>query len=126
MHKLFKADIFLVFLTLIGLTYLFYSNLITSSCLLVVFLVYLSSKIIGYIILPYDKFNLFIDHLSTESHYYRFSGFEIFKGILVLLLYLGFVFIDPRIWIIESILVIFMRIWGLHYINNQNRVNSYH
>lgn len=78
----------------------------------IIFAIYISSKIIGYIILPYSKFKVFIQALIDNSKVGLISGFEIFKTTLVILLFLGFIFIDPSIWIIESILVIVMRIWG--------------
>lgn len=118
-HKLFKADLGLVLLTIIGLLYLYYSNNISIGYSLIILSIYILAKIIGYFILPYDLFNKFITHLSENSKNSFLSGFEIFKTTLVVLLYLGFIFIDPSIWIIESILVVMMRVWGVAFIKNQ-------
>ena len=115
-HKLLKADIALITLTLIGVTYLYLNNAISFDLAIIILLFYILSKIIGYKILPYNDFNTFITNLTIESKLSFLSGFEIFKTLLVTLLFLGFIFIDPKIWIIESILVIAMRIWGYSYI----------
>ncbi|HIP13801.1 MAG TPA: hypothetical protein EYG73_13920 [Arcobacter sp.] len=115
-HKLLKADIALVILTLIGVTYLYLSNDISLTFAVILLSIYILAKIIGYKILKYNNFDIFITHLTNESKLSVISGFEIFKTLLVALLFLGFIFIDPKIWIIESILVIGMRIWGYSYI----------
>lgn len=117
MHKLFWTDFFLILLTLTGLLYLYTTNQITFYYALIIFLIYTTSKIIGFFLLPYSKFEEFIKHLSKNSKLSYLSGFEIFKTILVGLLFIGFIFIDPSVWIIESILVVAMRVWGISYIN---------
>ena len=121
-HKLFWVDIFLVILTGLGLTYLYLTNQISSIYSLIILFIYITSKAIGYAILPYNKFEQFINFLNKTSKISNISGFEIFKTTLVALLYLGFIFINPSIWIIESIVVVMMRIWGVFYIKkNQNK-----
>ena len=121
MHKFFKIDFFLILLTMIGLYYLFTIKTIEINFAVLIFVIYVLSKVVGYLILPYEKFDIFINHLSKESKLSFLSGFKIFKTILVILLYLGFIFLNPTIWIIESILVVAMRIWGLTYIKNLGR-----
>ena len=116
MHKLFWVDISLIFLTILGCGYLYNNNYISLSYAIFILFIYICSKIIGYIILPYNKFETFIDFLTDSSKIGKLSGFELFKTTLVSLLYIGFIFINPAIWIIESILVIMMRIWGYFYI----------
>ena len=118
MHKLFKADLALITLTLTGLSYLMFQDRISLSYALTLLLIYLSAKVIGYIILPYTNFNTFITHLSESSRLSGFplSGFELFKTTLVALLFVGFVLIDPSFWIIESVLVVMMRVWGVFYL----------
>ena len=118
-HKLFKADLSLVLLTIVGLLYLYNSDTISLQYSLLIFSIYITSKIVGYILLPYNLFDEFITHLSKTSKLYFLSGFEIFKTSLVALLFLGFIFIDPAIWIIESILVVMMRVWGIAFIKNK-------
>ncbi len=121
MHKLFKTDLALIVLTLIGLMYLLIDHRISSTYALAIFLIYLSAKIIGYMILPYTDFDTFITHLSESSRKPNFplSGFELFKVTLVTLLFFGFLLIDPSFWIIESVLVVMMRVWGLFYFGSQ-------
>jgi hypothetical protein len=85
--------------------------------MLIVFL-YILAKLVGYVLLPYELFDTFINHLTKTSQLSFLSGFEIFKTTLVALLFLGFIFIDPSLWIIESILIVSMRIWGLSFIRN--------
>ena len=121
MKKYFLIDFFLILLTTIGLYYLFTTKTIGINLAILILVIYVLSKVVGYLILPYEKFDIFINHLSKESKLSFLSGFEIFKTILVILLYLGFVFLNPTIWIIESILVVTMRIWGLAYIKNLGR-----
>ena len=116
MHKLFWADISLIFLTIIGCAYLYINNYLSLPYAMAITSIYVFSKIIGYIILPYDKFETFINFLTDSSKIGKLSGFEIFKTTLVGLLFIGFVFINPAVWIIESILVIMMRIWGNFFI----------
>lgn len=118
MHKLFLTDISLTFLTILGSSYLYLNDKISILFALTITLIYIISKVISYFILPYNSFDKFINHLSSNSKLSILSGFEIFKTTLVSLLFLGFVFIDPIIWVIESILVVSMRIWGLAFINN--------
>ena len=118
-HKLFKADIFLILLTIGGIAYLYTNHRISLSYSLIVLTIYLFSKMFGYIILPYQKFEIFLSHLTQTSKLPILSGFEIFKTALVLLLYIGFIFIHPSFWIVESILVVLMRIWGKAFIENQ-------
>jgi len=115
MHTLFWTDLMLTLLTFTGSYYLYSSGKITIAYALIISAIYISSKIIGYIILPYSKFEIFIGHLSSHSKLSFLSGFEIFKTTLVAILYLGFIFIDPFIWILESVLVVVMRIWGLSF-----------
>ena len=112
MHKLFKADLVLIILTILGALFLYFTEKITLNFAIVIFGIYVLAKIIGYIILPYDDFDKFINHLTVNSKLPFLSGFEIFKITLVGLLFIGFIFIDPSIWIIESILVVVMRGWG--------------
>ena len=121
-HKLFKADIFLVFITIAGLFYLYYSNKISVYYAIAIFAIYLLSKIIGYLILPYNKFEIFLNFLIDTSKVGKFSGFEIFKTTLVVLLYFGFLFLNPTIWIIESTLVIMMRVWGVYFIKRNSNI----
>lgn len=118
MHKLFWTDLVLVLLTISGSTYLFLNNKIDFQLAILITFIYISSKIIGYFILPYKPFNKFINHLRDDSKVSILSGFEIFKTTLVALLFIGFIFINPTIWILESVLVITMRIWGLAYIKH--------
>jgi len=118
MHKLFLTDLALTLLTILGSSYLFLNDKISFELALLITGIYIISKIIGYFILPYEPFNKFITHLSNNSKLSILSGFEIFKTTLVALLFIGFVFIDPLIWILESILVVAMRIWGLAFIKN--------
>lgn len=120
MHKLFLTDIALTLLTILGSSYLYLNDKVSMLFALIITLIYLSSKIIGYFILPYSSFNTFINHLSNNSKLSMLSGFEIFKTTLVALLFLGFIFIDPLIWVIESVLVVTMRVWGLAFIKNEN------
>lgn len=115
-YKLFKVDIGLVLLTFFGVLYLYINNNISLIFGIIILLLYITAKIIGYFILEYEDFNTFIVHLTKESRFSFISGFEIFKTLLVVLLFLGFIFIDPKIWIIESILVVAMRVWGYGYI----------
>ena len=122
MNKLLKIDILLVFLTFIGLCYLYYNNKITLVYAFFILLFYIISKVIGYLILPYYNFSIFLNFLTQSSKIGMFSGFEIFKFILVLLLYIGFIFINPFFWIVESMLVISMRIWGYYFIKNRDSV----
>jgi hypothetical protein len=119
MHKLLKADLLLFVLTILGLLYLYYTQKISLSYSLVILSIYLLAKIIGYRILPYQNFEKFLNHLSNNSKLPFLSGFEIFKTTLVALLFFGFIFMDPAIWIIESILVVMMRIWGIAFIKNK-------
>ena len=118
-HKLFKADLALVLLTIAGLLYLYSSNTISVQYALLILGIYIASKIIGYTLLPYELFDKFITYLSESSKLSFLSGFEIFKTSLVALLFLGFIFIDPAIWIIESILVVMMRVWGIAFVKNK-------
>ena len=117
MHKLLKTDMALIIFTLVGIIYLYFKNNISLKYAIILLLIYILAKIIGYIILQYKNFDIFLTHLIDESKLPILSGFEIFKTLLVILLFLGFIFIDPKIWIIESILVIAMRIWGYCYIS---------
>lgn len=119
MHKLLKADLALITLTILGLFYLYSTQQISFLYTVLILLIYIISKIIGYIILPYKDFDTFLNHLSSNSKLSFLSGFEIFKTALVALLFIGFIFIDPSVWIIESILVVIMRIWGLTFIENK-------
>jgi len=118
MHKLFWTDLALTILTISGSSYLFLSNKINFELALLITGIYITSKVIGYFILPYVLFERFINHLSKHSKLSTLSGFEIFKTTLVAILFIGFLFIDPLIWILESILVIAMRVWGLAFIKN--------
>lgn len=118
MHKLFWTDLALTLLTISGSSYLFLSNKISFELALFITGIYIASKVIGYFILPYEPFNKFINHVSEHSKLSTLSGFEIFKTTLVAILFIGFLFIDPLIWILESILVVAMRIWGLAFIKN--------
>jgi len=113
MHKLFWTDIILILLTILGAYYLYNSEQITLTYALILSGIYITSKLIGYFIQPYSEFETFIEHLSTHSKLRILSGFEIFKTMLVILLFIGFIFLDPAIWIIESILVITMRFWSI-------------
>ena len=115
MHKLLWADISLVGLTIGGLFYLYTYGKISLLYAVIILGIYMFSKILGYYILPYEKFETFIQHLIQTSKFKYTSGFEIFKTILVVLLFIGFIFINPAIWIIESILVVVMRVWGKLY-----------
>ncbi len=114
-HKLFWVDIALVGLTFLGCAYLYLINQVNLPYAIIIATIYLVSKCIGYIILPYKKFDIFINDLIYHSKVGRISGFEIFKTTLVSLLFIGFIFIDPAIWIIESILVVTMRVWGYYF-----------
>ena len=118
MHKLFWTDCVLVFLTLCGVSYLYSAESISFIYASTILGTYLLAKILGYLILPYAKFEIFIQHLINTSKLKNLSGFEIFKTSLVTLLFLGFIFINPAIWIIESILVVVMRIWGIAFIKD--------
>ena len=112
MNKLFIIDVVLILLTLFGGLYINTLEQYSSVFLVMVFLIYILSKIIGYFILPYEDFQKFINQLTEFSKVGKISGFEIFKGALVLLLYIGFLTLHPGIWIIESVLVVLMRVWG--------------
>lgn len=118
MHKLFWTDLALTLLTISGSTYLFLNGAITLPFAILITTIYITSKLIGYFILPYKDFDKFINHLTKHSKLSTLSGFEIFKTTLVAILFIGFLFINPLIWILESILVIAMRIWGLAFIKN--------
>jgi len=118
MHKLCKIDIGLVLLTIIGSAYLYYNNQINFYYAMLIVFLYILAKLVGYVLLPYELFDTFINHLTKTSQLSFLSGFEIFKTTLVALLFLGFIFIDPSLWIIESILIVSMRIWGLSFIKN--------
>jgi hypothetical protein len=118
MHPLLKADILLVIATIIGTVFLVLSNTISPVYGTTIVLIYFLAKIIGYLILPYRQFAPFLSHLIETSKLPILSGFEIFKTALVTLLFLGFLFIDPAIWLIESLLVVIMRIWGKAYMTN--------
>ena len=118
MHKLFWTDITLTLLTILGSTYLLLSNQVTLTYAIIITAIYISSKIIGYFILPYPSFDKFINSLSHNSKLSTLSGFEIFKTTLVTLLFIGFIFVDPFIWILESILVVAMRVWALAFTKN--------
>jgi len=118
-HKLFKTDLGLILLTIIGLFYLYTNHSISLTYSILILAIYIASKIIGYLLLSYTLFDEFITHLVNSSKLSFLSGFEIFKISLVALLFLGFIFIDPNIWIIESILVIMMRIWGITFIKTK-------
>jgi len=124
MHKLLKADIFLIVLTILGILYLYMNAKISIEYAIFILFIYLFSKIIAYLILPYSKFEIFLNYLTETSKLPFLSGFEIFKIVLVVLLFLGFIFINPLIWVIESILVITMRIWGLAYIANHSKIKK--
>ncbi len=67
MPKLLKIDISLVVLTMLGLIYLYSKNSISLSYALVILFIYVLSKILGYIILPYEKFNIFLQFLTKSS-----------------------------------------------------------
>lgn len=116
MHKLLKADLALITLTILGLFYLYITQQILLAYAILILSIYILSKIIGYKILPYKDFDIFLNHLIHNSKLPFLSGFEIFKTALVAFLFIGFIFIDPSIWIIESMLVIMMRIWGFTFI----------
>ena len=120
MPKLLKIDIVLVTLTTLGLVYLYSKNDITLGYALIVLCVYILSKILGYTILPYDKFDIFLQFLTNSSKVGLFSGFEIFKTTLVILLYLGFLFVSPIFWIVESVLVVIMRVWGSFFMTSKS------
>jgi len=115
MHRLFWTDLVLTLVTILGSSYLYLNHKISLEFAIVIVLIYITSKIIGYFILPYNSFEKFIDFLTQSSKLNYLSGFEIFKTTLVVLLFIGFIFIDPLIWILESILVVTMRIWGKAY-----------
>jgi len=119
-NKLFKADLILILATVFALIYLYSNHKISFYNATFILLFYICSKIIAYMILPYAKFEIFLNHLVNTSKLSYFSGFEIFKGILIALLYFGFIAIEPSFWIIESILVVSMRIWGKSFIKNQS------
>jgi len=118
MHKLFLTDLALTLLTISGSSYLYFNDKISLAWALLITGIYILSKILGYFILPYEPFDKFINHLSDNSELSILSGFEIFKTTLVAILFIGFVFIDPLIWILESILVVMMRVWGLAFTKN--------
>ena len=117
-RKLFLTDIALTLLTLLGNIYLYTSDTISLPYAAFIAGLYILAKITGYIILPYEKFDIFLTHLITTSSATPLSGFEIFKTTLVALLYLGFLFIDPAFWVLESILVVMMRVWGYFFVRN--------
>jgi hypothetical protein len=118
MNKLFLTDVLLVLITILGSLYLYLIDKISITYAIFIIIFYLLSKIIGYIILPYKNFEQFLNFLIDNSKYKYLSGFEIFKSSLILLLFIGFIFFDPSYWIIESILVVLMRIWGIGYLKN--------
>lgn len=118
-RKLFLTDIALTLLTLIGSTYLYTSGTISLPYATFIAGLYILAKITGYIILPYEKFDIFLTNLITTSAATPLSGFEIFKTTLVALLFLGFLFVDPAFWILESILVVMMRVWGKKYCDGE-------
>jgi len=124
MSKLLKIDLVLITLTILGLIYLYSKNSISYKYAFFILSIYIFAKVAGYIILPYNKFEEFIKFLTETSKISNTSGFEIFKITLVILLYLGFVFLDPAIWIIESILVVMMRIWGVYYQKHLTKINE--
>ena len=125
MHKLFITDILLILASVAGSFYLLLNSSHSSLFLFLILGLYILAKFIGFLILKYDDFDLFINHLIDTSKIdnFKLSGFEIFKTMLVVLLFLGFIFIDPFFWIVEAILVIMMRVWGRFYILNKNIVN---
>lgn len=120
MHKLFYIDLLLVMLTILGVAFLYEGNTYPLNLLIMTFASYVFSKIFGYFLLPYRQFEEFINDLTNHSKVYNISGYEIFKSTLVVLLYLGFLFLHPAVWIIESILVIVMRLWGKMYLIKKN------
>jgi len=124
LNKLFFADLLLILLTFLGTSYLWFNTDTEKSLLGFILLFYIFSKIIGYWILPYAKFEVFINKLSSESKFYKLSGFEIFKTCLVTLLFIGFIFFHPIFWFFESILIIMMRVWGISFIKNLEQYNE--
>lgn len=111
-HPLFIADIVLIVLTIVGawVAYYYFSanpRLLIATCAL-----YVSSKIIGFIVCPYVKFAKFIEVLTLSSQSASLSGFSLFKSLLIGMLFLGYVFISPVFWIVESVLVVAMRVWA--------------
>jgi hypothetical protein len=117
-HKLFKVDITLITATLLGMLYLYYTQQVSIMLGITIVLIYIMAKIVGYMILPYPQFETFLNALSEKSTLTYLSGYEIFKTSLVVLLFIGYIFIDPTIWILESILVVMMRVWGYDYIES--------
>ncbi len=81
------------------------------STLILVFLVYLGAKVIGYAIADYSTFARFIQDQVRRSRRGAISGFALFKATLVFLLLAGFLFVHPTFWLVESVLVVVMRIW---------------
>ncbi len=73
--------------------------------------IYVASKIAGWLIADYAAFQRFIDAQVTASQHGAISGFAFFKGVLVALLFAGFVLVDPSFWLVESALVVAMRLW---------------
>ena len=122
MRKLFIADLLLILATFVGGVYLANASQYQNLSLLYIFMFYVLSKIIGYAILPYSQFQKFIHDLTKSSTVNKISGYEIFKSALVFLLFVGSLFIDPKIWIIESVLVILMRVWARMYVRNLNEL----
>ena len=118
MPKLFIADTLLLALTFIGGLYLQSLAIYSNEFLIFIFGLYLLSKIVGYFILPYADFQIFVDELTNSSKIGKFSGYEIFKSSLVALLFICALLLHPGIWIAESILVVLMRVWGRAYISN--------
>lgn len=117
-RKLFWTDVALVLLTLVGCAYLYISGTIGLPYASFIAGFYILGKITGYFVLPYEKFDRFLTHLISTSAASPLSGFEIFKTTLVALLYLGFLFINPAFWVLESILVVIMRVWGFFFVKN--------
>ena len=122
MHKLFITDIILVFITFLGGVYLYNTTAYTVNYLNFILVLYVFAKTMGYVILPYPLFQKFIDKLTENSKAGYLSGYEIFKGSLVFLLYVGALFLHPGVWVIESILVVIMRVWGKMYIQNLSKL----
>ncbi len=77
----------------------------------VVLAAYVAAKLIGYAISNYTLFQAFIDVQVRDSTHGKISGFALFKGVLVALLFLCFVLLRPEIWLVEAALVVAMRIW---------------
>jgi hypothetical protein len=119
MHKLLLTDILLVLLTILGSTYLYINQTVSLTYAIGLVMIYILAKFIGYMLLPYNQFEIFINHLADESKLNFLSGFEIFKTTLVTLLFIGFIFLNPAIWILESILIVMMRVWGIAFIKNK-------